>query len=494
MALIGIALVVGLAVVYGFAVLQVWRAPFRALGILVAGMAFHNFLVMVLLRLNTPGALVRIVQAWKEGILILLGLLVLSAAYRAWRAREFPHLRALDYLVAAFTVLTLVYLVLPHSVLHTTANLHQRLLGARIVLLLPLLYLYGRVFAPVRRQDVQWVAWITVGAGAIVGLFGLVELWLVPTRVWLDWGVNLLSSWLGFSYPGPKGLPPNFFQTTGQGLLLRRMVSTYVSPLGIAYAGLVVAPLAAVLVLQRQASRLRIWLAWAAAVLFITGILFSLTRLALALLVFELLLVAGLFPRVRLLVLTVGTALGVAAMLFVYPQVGPLVDRQLDAVPLRPAHITITSGNDASLKEHSGLLAFDLQYVLQHPLGTGLGSSVHRFGEAQGTGESAVFDMFGDLGFLGGALYLLMYAGAVVFGLMAFLRVRRDRLLSSLPLVASIGGLGLFLITLTSDVWGDFATTFLFWWAAGGAVSMAGIGRAAAPVQHPDLQRDVAIS
>jgi hypothetical protein len=470
--LIGIALVLLLLGLYAVLVRQLWRAPFRALGVLVAGMAVHNFLLMVLLRLHTPGILVRLVQAWKEGILLLLGLLVLAGARRAWRARRLPRLFWIDYVVLASAALAMVYFVLPPSVLHNAANLSQRIIGVRIVLLLPLLYLYGRVFQPAGPRDLQWVAWVIVGTGAAVGLFGLFELWLVPTRVWIGWGVNLLSNWLGFSYPGPQGLPPNFFQTTADGLLLRRMVSTYVSPLGIAYAGLGIAPLAMVLVLQRQALRARGWLAWAAAILFATGILFSLTRLALALLVFELLLLSGLFPRVRLLLSTAAVAAGVVAMLFVYPQVGPLVDRHLQPPLVHPTHVTITGASDASLKEHSGLLAFDLQYVLQHPLGTGLGSSIHRLGASQGTGESAVFDMFGDLGFLGGALYLVMYAGAIVFGLLALMRLRRDRLLSSLPLVAVVGGLGLFLITLTSDVWGDFATTFLFWWAAGSSVAI----------------------
>src|SRR5205823_12012882 len=47
-------------------------SPFRALGILVAGMAVHNFLLMVLLRLGTPDLLVRLLQAWKEAILLAL--------------------------------------------------------------------------------------------------------------------------------------------------------------------------------------------------------------------------------------------------------------------------------------------------------------------------------------------------------------------------------------------------------------------------------------
>jgi len=81
---------------------------------------------------------------------------------------------------------------------------------------------------------------------ALPTFYGDTGLWFVPTARWLDWGVNLFSNWLGFQYKGPAGLPENFFQTLPDGLLLRRMVSTYISPLGIAYTGLLAWPIAVV--------------------------------------------------------------------------------------------------------------------------------------------------------------------------------------------------------------------------------------------------------
>jgi len=482
--LIGIGLVLVLLALYAFALTIVWWAPFRALGVLVAGMMFHNFLLMLLLRFDTPALLIRVVQAWKEGILLLLGVLVVVAGIRAWRAGRRPQLGALDFVAIAFTALALVYLLIPGSVFHAGVNLHQRLLGARIVLLIPLLYLFGRVFRPARREDVQFVGLLIVGAGAIVGLFGLIELWLIPTDAWLSWGVNQLSAWWGFVYDGPKGLPANFFQTTTEGFLLRRMVSTYVSPLGIAYTGILVVPIATALLLQRgrspaprgesrEGGRWARWLLLTASVFLVAGVLFSLTRLALALMVFELLLLAVLFRRRWLLWTTPVVGLLVLWMLFDYVQVGPLLHRDLQPVVNRPANLRITSSADPSLKEHAGLLGYDVQYVVAHPLGGGLGSSVHRFGPSEGTGESAVFDMFGDLGVVGGIIYLLMYFGAVLMGARAYLRERNDVLLAALPLVAFIGGLALFAITVTSDIWGGFAVVFLFWWAAGASVTIA---------------------
>jgi hypothetical protein len=482
--LVGSLLALGLLGLIAWALIIVWRAPFRALGLLVAGMAFHNFVLMALLGLRTPALLVRVVQLWKEGILVLLAILVLMAGWRAWRSGRRPRLALLDWVAIALTAATIIYFVLPDSLLHGSANLHQRLIGLRIVSLIPALYLFGRVFPPARRQDLKWVVLVIVGAGAVVGLFGLIELWLIPTDVWLSWGVNEFSAWLGFVYNGPKGLPANFFQTTAEGFLLRRMVSTYVSPLGIAYAGLLVIPIAGALLLQRDnrswARRGSRWILWLAAILLVAGILFSLTRLALALMVLELFFLAVLFRRRWLLYATPLAGLMVLFMLFQYVQVGPLLDRNLQPIANRPAHLHIATAADPSLKEHTGFLGYDIRYVLAHPLGTGLGSSVHRFGSSEGTGESAVFGVFGDLGVAGGLLYLVLYLGSAVAGALAYLRLRKDPLVAALPLVAFVGGLGLFAITLTSDVWGDFATTFLFWWAAGASVTLAATGAAIA--------------
>ena len=470
-AAVGIVFVVLLVAVFALALRTVIAAPFRALGILVAGMAVHNFLLMILLRLGTPVVLVRLVQGWKEVMLLVLLAMALWIGWRRWRTGSLPHLRRIDLLVAAFAIVALIYFVLPGSLLHAQATFSQRVLGLRVLLLIPLLYLFGRVFPPRGRSDLTWVASLIVGSAGLVGVFGLVELWLVPTAQWLGWGVNQLSSWLGFTYHGPSGLPENFFQTTGEGFLLRRMVSTYVSPLAVAYTGLLVVPLGLALLIDRH-PRLRQFAAVALG-LTVLGILFSLTRLALALLVAELALLYVLWRRRWLIPATLLVAVAVVLMVYQYPRIAPLVDRNLVAVAHRPAGMHIASQSDPSLREHLQQLLQDLDFVRHHPLGAGLGSSVHRFGTTAGTGESAVFDVFGEVGVVGGVLYVVIYFAGIVYGLRGFFRRRDDLLVSSLALTAAVGGLVLIPITLTSDVWSDFSVTFLFWWAVGYSVMLA---------------------
>ena len=482
---IGVLLVILLLVVYAGALRAVISRPFRALGILVAGMAVHNFVLMVLIRLDTPHVLIRLIQAWKEGLLLLLFGLVAVQAYRFWRARQWPALRPVDWLMIAYTGVVVVYAMLPGSLLHSNIDISHRLLGLRILVLIPGLYLFGRVFMPRDRADLRWVAGLVLGSAALVGAFGLVELWLVPTVRWIDWGVNDLSAWLGFTYHGPAGLPENFFQATSEGLLLRRMVSTYVSPLGIAYTGLLVVPIGiATLYAKRPFASLPWWLPAVMLNLALLGILFSVTRLALAVLVAEAALLYVLLRRRTLVLITVLLAGAVLFMFIGYPRIGPVVDRNLQAVTNRGV-LHLASGSDPSAHEHLTELIQDFAFVRQHPLGAGLGASLHRFGATSGgTGESAVFDVFGEIGIVGGIIYLLLYLAALVYGLRAFWPRRRDLLIAAFPLAVLVGGLALVPITFTSDVWADFSVTFLFWWAFGYGVSLAEGARDAEVLPH----------
>src|SRR5207244_3602823 len=111
-----IAVVIVLLGIYAIAVWTVWRVPFRALGVLVAGAAVHNLVLMVLLRLGTPGVIVRAVQAWKEGILLLLFVLVLRLAWHAVRSRRLPKLLPIDLVLAGFAVIVAIYLLIPPAI------------------------------------------------------------------------------------------------------------------------------------------------------------------------------------------------------------------------------------------------------------------------------------------------------------------------------------------------------------------------------------------
>jgi hypothetical protein len=486
--LIGAGLAVLILCLVAAAIWLVVRRPFIGLGVLVAGMAFHNFMLMVLLALRTPPLLIRVVQGWKE---IVLGVLIVLAVRKLVSARKqgwVRHLIPTDWIAIAFSGVLTVYLLLPPEFLAGSANFLQRLIAFRIAVLIPLLYFLGRVFSNPSESDLKATSWLIVGAGGVVGAFGLYELWFVPTEKWLDWGINLYSSWLGFKYQGPAGLPENFFQTLPDGLLLRRMVSTYISPLGIAYTGLLGWPIAVTLIDRPALSRRTATVIGIVAAFLLLGILFSVTRLALLMLAAEAVVLA-LLLRTRVMAgLAVLVVASVVSLLFVYPLHGPVVDPSL--LPGESTHHTILYIGDPSFAEHLRALIGDVKVIWQNPFGLGLGASVNRFVQAgtagtAGTGESALLGIFGDTGVFAGALYLTLYLLSLYSGLRAVSLAKERSLALALPLVAAVGGLMLIPITLTSDVWADFSVTFLFWWAAGYAATMATRKSAIAPNEGP---------
>lgn len=465
----GAALAIGLLGVVATGVVVSWRQPFIGIGLLVAGMAFHSFVLMGLIHLGTPWVLIRLAQAWKELVLFVL---VVAVARSIWLARgdEVTGLIAMDWIAIAFAAVVTVYFGMPSSILHSGANLSQRLVGFRIAILIPLVYLLGRRLSARNDHQRMLVVWLILGSAAAVTLFGIFELFLIPTRVWLDWGINQYTAFLGFKYQGPAGLPENFFLTLPNGTLVRRMVSTYISPLGIAYTALLVFPMAVAVMDRRVSQQTARWIALLTTLL-ILGVVLSITRLALIALAGEGVLLLFILRRawIASLVPVLVTA-GLVAV-FPYTSIAPAVDRNLGVVD-RVGRAWAFSG-DSSTREHYGYLIQDLKFDVHHPLGLGTGASTVRYGEPVGTGESAVLGMFGDLGLIGGGLYVALYLLALWSGWRALRLTRRASLEETMPLIAFVGGLGLLPITMTSDVWGDLSVTFLFWWAAGASATLA---------------------
>jgi hypothetical protein len=469
---VGVALAAVLLALLVVGLWWTWRHPFIGLGLLVAGMAFHSFVLMVLLRLGTPYLLVRVFQGWKEILIALLTVIALTRIWRDRRSGKTGSFLPTDWVALAFAVLLIIYFLLPESILHSGTSFGQRLVGFRVAALIPLIYFVGRRLEPADDSELGTVLWLCLGAGAVVTLFGLFELFFVPTRMWLDWGVNQYTQILGFSYNGPGGLPPNFFVTLPDGTLLRRMVSTYISPLGIAYTALLLFPLGVVVVDRQRAGSRAKWLAIAALTLVAIGLMFAVTRLAMVALIGEAALLFLLLQRAWIAALVPVLIVASVLMLYPYASLGPAVERNLVEVNRSHWQLAI-SGNDSSTQEHYGFLVTDIKFDLQHPLGLGTGASVARYGQLVGTGESAVLGMFGDLGILGGALYVAFYLLALWNGYRAYRALPRDSLALALPLTALVGGLALLPITVTSDVWGDLSVTFLLWWAAGASATFA---------------------
>lgn len=490
-ALVGCVLAGALAALALGGLAVTWRRPFLGLAVLVVGMAVHNVAIMVLVRLGTPSPVIRGVQAWKEAVLVFLVATVVVQARRTWRDGWRPRLIWLDWIAIAFSALTIGYLAFQVSFGIGEATLAQRLVSVRLSVLPPLLYGLGRWLLPATIGDLRAVGLAIITTAAAVGVLGLWELWFVPTVRWVEWGAIGFSGWLGYSYQGPGGLPPNFFQSLSSGLALRRMVSTYISPLGIAYTGLLVIPMAAGFAYASR-THLRKWIPWVLLSLVTAGVLFSVTRLALLCLAAEFLLLAILFRGRQAVATSLAAVLAVAFVLYGYPLIGPVLTYDLTEVssptaflrathptPVEPGHQSggelidqLLSAEDSSIRNHLDAIVHGVAYLIDHPLGSGPGSAMPRYGETRGPGESALLRIGGEVGVLGALLYLAMYAGALLVAWRA-LMLTQEGWLKRFGLIAFVGGLALVPVMLTSDVWGNFSVTFLFWWCVGLCASVA---------------------
>lgn len=491
----------------------VWRRPAAALAVFAVGFALHNLVLLLLVGSGAPTLGIRVVQAWKEGYVALLGirlarqvLLSGGAAYLRGRLAAWSSLarvpKVLDAVAIAFAMLLVAYLLVPSSMLPAPSpTLGQRVLDFRTLVLLPALYVCGRVWPPTAVRDRRAMLGTVAAVGALVTIVGLIELWFIPTKAWYDAGIYRLDLFEGYRYVGPGGLPENFFQSTTTGLGLRRMVSTYLSPLGIAYTGLLMAPVALVGALA-STRRARWW--WAAFALIVIGISLSVTRLALGCLAVEAVALAVLLRRRVVLLAAALTLLAAAAALLVYPNVGPVLDYNLNAVrptwggyllgydispydPLSPVYdgtppvvfddlsadlvARISSGEDASIQAHLAALPEGTNFVLDHPLGLGLGASMPRLGGATGPRESAVLAIGGELGLLGLVLFVVLYAGVFLAGGYLIWIHRRDLRQAPLAVVLGVASLALGPIVVTSQLWGDPSVTYPFWWIAGACIA-----------------------
>jgi hypothetical protein len=469
-AYIGVAIALVLLAAIAAGLWLTWRRPFIGLGLLVAGLSVHNIAVMALLGLGTPQLLVRLVQGWKEMFLLLLTVIAIRIARDRSAARSLGPITPVDGIAIAFAAIVCVYFLIPPSVLGSDASLAQRLVGLRTLIVIPVLYFIGRAILAADDRDRLAVVLLCMGSGAVVTVFGVYELFFVPTSGWLQWGVNAYSSFLGFSYHGPAGLPENFFITVSENVLVRRMVSTFISPLGIAYTALLLLPIGIAAIDRRTSPQIAGLIAGATA-LVVIALALSITRLALFAAIGEAALLAIALRRVWIAALVPLLIVATITALLPYASIAPAVDRNLNPIS-RSGIVWTIPGNDSSGREHYGYLVDDLLVDMQHPLGLGTGGATARYGTLVGTGESAVLGMFGDLGLVGGSLYVVLFLAALWNGWRALSRRRSASLEQCLPLVALAGGLALLPITITSDMWGDLSVTFLFWWSAGASATL----------------------
>ena len=452
----------------------VWRRPLYALYAFLVGLALHNAAFMGLWLAGAEGWQLTVLQAWKE---ILLGTALLSVLV----ARRLPPRPVpLDFAALALALVAAVYLFLPAD-----TTVEGRLYGLRSIVLPLAAYALGRCLV-LGAREWRRVAAVGVGAAAAVAVVGLVENYALTIDDWRAWEAKgYYSEQLDFpAFHGPAGLPDNWALNLSDGVF-RRLISTYLSPLGTAYM-LAVALIVAVVELPRVRGRALVGLG-AASLVVLAAFLLAFSRAAALALVGALVVLAvarrSLWPlagAAAVLVASVATAAwftSIAPETRFFPEDRAYQERRArEEGPLPPGSpLDTTSGfSDSSSREHLAELRRSFENFVDRPQGHGLGTSgqiAQRFGEGDfAAGESLYLTVGVETG-VAGLLALLALAAATLATLFRAARRRAGSALGVAAAVLVAAQAAVFAIGLQTEVWGIPWLVYVLWLLTGSVVT-----------------------
>jgi O-Antigen ligase len=475
------------ALLLAVAAAAIWRRPVVALSLFLVGLAAHNAVMAALYAAGVRGSTLTLITAWKE---ILLAVALLRVLRDALRDRRLPFTPWLgDWLALAFAALVVVYALIPQSALGGQAGAHTVALALRHDVVPVGAYFLGRSLL-LRREDLRRFAWTLLGVAGLVAALGLADVYAVSIGWWRTNGVvDYFHLHLGYDYhgtgehPAVAGLPENFIYNVGNDKpFLRRLVSTFLSPLGSSYL-FVVALLITAAALRRSVLSVVLSLVAAA------GLLWTFSRASLIALAAGMIVLAAVRRRplgLAAAVLTVAVAFGWA---HVFPKIGPTgnwttADRcyQHNRKPCSAAGapapsaptgaFTATSTNEPSLHSHWVSLRAGVRTVVHHPQGFGLGNAGQTASRTGGetpvrAGESDYTELGVELGVFGSLLWIA-WGLALLAGLV---RAGYDERWAA-GLAAAFAAV--LVLAIQTDVIGDPWVAYCVWSLAGALVLRTG--------------------
>ncbi len=464
------------ALLLAAAATAVWRRPVAALYCFVVGLALHNAAMAALYEAGVQGKPLTAIAAWKE---ILLAVALLRVGRDAVREGALPFRPGVvDGLALAFGALALAYALVPQSALDGEAGRKAVALALRHDLVPVGAFFLGRSLR-LGRDDLRRLGWTLLGAGGVVAALGLVDVYVVSIGWWRANGViAYFHEQLGYDYhgtgqnPSVAGLPENFvYNVGGDKPFLRRLVSTFLSPLASSYLFVVVLLGVAALRRRPRASVL------ALATIVAGGLLWTFSRSALLSVAVGLVVLAVLRRRSRELVAAAAVVAAAVAWAHVFPQIAPtgtwtkadLAYQHALAARHPGTSNAPTSVNESSLREHWQSLRDGLATMVHHPQGYGLGNvgqTASRTGTPLKAGESNYTELGVELGVLGAVLWtawgLALLAALVRAG-------RGDRWAAG----AAAGFAAILALALQTDVIGDPWVSYCVW-IFGGSLALVG--------------------
>jgi hypothetical protein len=458
------------------AAVAVWRRPIVALYVFIVGLGLHNLVLALLYDAGLRGGAIDAVQAWKEALLAAAVARVTTDAIRARRLPFRPH--AVDWLALAFAAVVGIYALIPQSALDGEAGARAILYGLRHGVVPVGAYFLGRSLV-LTGQELRRIGWTLLGAGAALAAGGLVDLYAVDVEWWRGSGaVGYFRYELGFDYHGPGGLPDNWAFNTEDGLF-RRLVASFISPLGTAFA-LVVALLSAGIAWQDSRRRP---LAAVLVALCAGGLLFTLSRSSLVALAdgFVVLAVAlrqwwPVLASAAVLVAGVGFAFvftSVAPETHFFPEDLPYQEEQARKHGGLPGGSSLAlNPGEPSLRSHWRSLRDGIETVLEHPQGYGLGNAgatAVRFDVPLRAGESNYTETGVETGLVG-ALLLIAWSLALLVALVRSAWAATDATIRIAAAGIAAALAAVLALAVQTDAYGVHWLAYCLWWIAGALV------------------------
>ncbi|MHB8642779.1 MAG: O-antigen ligase family protein [Gaiellaceae bacterium] len=435
----------------------VWRRPVVALYAFIVGLALHNAAMDALYGAGIQGHALTAIQAWKDVLLIVA---FVRVVYDAVRARALPFRPQLpDAFALGFAAIVVLYALIPQHALGGHAT-HKAIAYALRHDLEPIgAYIIGRAVIP----NLEKVRWLVLVTAAAVAAWGLIDVYAIDLSWWRHNGtVGYFDRQLGFPYGrGLSGLPENFAYSNGnEHQLVRRLVSTFLSPLGAAYICLV-----ALLTVPRK--RVAIPFAALAAI----GLLWTHTRAAVIALAVGFVVMTAVWRKLWPLGAAAATVVVGLAVVAVFPQIGPRAHFTPAELQVQRAHARVSGKPtlEPSAESHLSNLRDGIRTVIHHPQGYGLGNAgevAFRAGVPLKAGESNYTEIGVETGLLGALLFIAW--NLAILGTLA-VRCR--------PILAATFA-AVLVVAIQTDAYGIPWLGFIAWWLAGSGVSLPSARRA----------------
>jgi hypothetical protein len=427
-----VVVLLGLITIASAAVVARW--PVRWAQIVIWTLVLQNVVVIAIWKMTGSDDLARNLLYAKEVIIAGGSVVAIFAAIREARAGRLPLVM---WLVVAFGVLCAIWIPISHF---KHEGLEQIARGLRslaypvLLLAIGILLVRGMGAALTLRRTL-WMTAILLGVTAVI------ERSLIPLHFWVS--IGLSNYWVGVRGESAAmlngGLPWNFYVPL-LGSVVRRAFGIMTDPLGLSYYLLLPLALASAEIWRSRFNDGRWpWLAVAAALASALGVVFSLSRvpIAIAALVVVIGPVVGSgfsadrrWQLTRRAVLS-GAVFGILLLISAVssPKVGPA-----DLAAQAPIDLGSEGSHQASL-----LRAGDIRPLI---IGEGLGTAGYLSSKYAASGatigyENPYLDAAAQVGILGG----LLLAAIVAVATLQLLLVRGPTAVIAIPTGATLGSL-----------------------------------------------------